>query len=41
MGFTEAKPLQSFMLLPTIINNPPKKAPVKAKIKEVKAAKDK
>ena len=39
MGFTEAKPLQSFMLLPTIINNPPKKAPVKAKIKEVKAAK--
>ena len=36
MGFTEAKPLQGFMLLPAIINNPEKKAPVKAKIKEVK-----
>ena len=36
MGFTEAKPLQSFMLLPAIINDPGKKAPVKAKIKEVK-----
>ena len=36
MGFTEAKPLDSFMLLPEIINNPPKKAPVKAKVKEVK-----
>lgn len=36
MGFTEAKPLESFMLLPTIINDPGKKAPVKAKIKEIK-----
>ena len=36
MGFTEAKPLESFMLLPAIINNPEKKAPVKARIKEVK-----
>lgn len=36
MGFTEAKPLESFMLLPAIINQPQKKAPVKAKIKEVK-----
>lgn len=36
MGFTDAKPLKSFMLLPEIINNPPKKAPVKAKVKEVK-----
>ena len=36
MGFTEAKPLDSFMLLPEIINNPPTKAPVKAKVKEVK-----
>ena len=36
MGFTESKPLESFMLLPEIINNPPKKASVKAKIKEVK-----
>ena len=32
MGFTDAKPLKSFMLLPEIINNPPKKAPVKAKV---------
>ena len=39
MGFTETKPLESFMLMPTIINSPEKKAPVKAKIKEVKAAK--
>jgi hypothetical protein len=39
MGFTEAKPLESFMLMPAIINSPEKKAPVKAKIKEVKAAK--
>ena len=36
MGFTEAKPLQDFMLLPTVINQPEKKAPVKAKIKPVK-----
>ena len=36
MGFTEAKPLQDFMLLPEIINSTPKKAPVKAKVKEVK-----
>lgn len=36
MGFTEAKPLESFMLLPEIINSTPKKAPVKAKVKEVK-----
>lgn len=36
MGFTEAKPLKVFMLLPAIINSPEKKAPVKAKIKEVK-----
>ena len=36
MGFTEAKPLEGFMLLPAIINGPEKKAPVKAKIKEVK-----
>jgi len=36
MGFTEAKPLQSFMLLAPIINNPQKKAPVKARIKEIK-----
>ena len=36
MGFTEAKPLESFMLLPAIINSPEKKAPVKAKIREVK-----
>lgn len=36
MGFTEAKPLESFMLLPEIINNPPRKAPVKSKVKEVK-----
>lgn len=36
MGFTEAKPLESFMLLPEIINHPAKKAPVKAKVKEVK-----
>ena len=36
MGFTEAKPLESFMLLPAIINNPEKKAPVKPRIKEVK-----
>lgn len=36
MGFTEAKPLQDFMLLPEIINSSPKKAPVKAKVKEVK-----
>ncbi|MBR5936264.1 MAG: hypothetical protein IKZ89_08955 [Bacteroidaceae bacterium] len=36
MGFTEAKPLQDFMLLPEIINSVPKKSPVKAKVKEVK-----
>lgn len=36
MGFTEPKPLQDFMLLPEIINQPAKKAPVKAKVKEVK-----
>lgn len=36
MGFTEPKPLQSFMLLPEIINSSPKKAPVKARVKEVK-----
>ena len=36
MGFTDAKPLKSFMLLPEIINNPPKKSPVKAKVREVK-----
>jgi len=36
MGFTEAKPLESFMLMPAIINNPEKKAPVKAKVKLVK-----
>lgn len=36
MGFTEAKPLDSFMLLPEIINNPPRKAPVKSKVKEIK-----
>ena len=36
MGFTEAKPLEDFMLLPAIINNPEKKAPVKPRIKEVK-----
>ena len=36
MGFTEAKPLESFMLLPAIINNPEKKAPVKPRIREVK-----
>jgi hypothetical protein len=41
MGFTEAKPLQNFMLLPAIINSPEKKSPVKAKIKEVKPAKGK
>lgn len=39
MGFTEAKPLESFMLLPAIINNPQKKAPVKAKVKEIKKSK--
>ncbi len=36
MGFTEAKPLESFMLLPAIINSTARKAPVKAKIKEIK-----
>lgn len=36
MGFTEAKPLKSFMLLPEIINQPYRKAPVKAKVKELK-----
>ena len=36
MGFTEEKPLKSFMLLPEIINNSPKKSPIKAKVKEVK-----
>ena len=36
MGFTEAKPLESFMLLPEIINDPSRKAPVKSKVKEVK-----
>lgn len=36
MGFTEAKPLESFMLLPEIINSSPRKAPVRAKVKEVK-----
>lgn len=36
MGFTEPKPLQSFMLLPAIINSPQKKAPVKPRIREVK-----
>jgi hypothetical protein len=36
MGFTEAKPLESFMLQPAIINSPEKKAPVKPRIKEVK-----
>ena len=36
MGFTEAKPLEGFMLLPAIINAPEKKAPVKARIREVK-----
>ena len=36
MGFTEPKPLEGFMLLPEIINSQPKKAPVKAKVKEVK-----
>ena len=36
MGFTEAKPMESFVLQPAIINNPEKKAPVKAKIKEIK-----
>lgn len=36
MGFTEAKPLENFVLQPAIINNPEKKAPVKAKIKEIK-----
>ena len=36
MGFTEAKPLESFMLLPAIINSQEKKAPVKTKIKEIK-----
>lgn len=36
MGFVEPAPLKNFMLLPEIINNPPKKAPVKAKVKEVK-----
>ena len=36
MGFTEAKPLGSFMLLPEVINSQPKKAPVKAKVKEIK-----
>lgn len=41
MGFTEPKPMESFMLLPAIINSPEKKASVKAKIKEVKAAKGK
>ena len=39
MGFTEAKPLESFMLLPPIINNPQKKSPVKAKVKEIKKSK--
>ena len=36
MGFTEPKPLESFMLMPEIINASPKKAPVKAKVKEIK-----
>ena len=36
MGFTEAKPLESFSLQPAIINSPEKKSPVKAKIKEIK-----
>lgn len=36
MGFTEPKPLESFMLMPEIINQVNKKAPVKAKVKEVK-----
>lgn len=39
MGFTEAKPLQNFSLLPAIINNPEKKAPVKPRIREVKKSK--
>lgn len=39
MGFTEPKPLESFMLLPEIINATPKKAPVKSKVKEVKETK--
>jgi hypothetical protein len=36
MGFTEAKPLENFSLLPTVINQPEKKAPVKARIRQVK-----
>ena len=36
MGFTEPKQLASFMLLPEIINQPYRKAPVKAKVKELK-----
>ncbi len=39
MGFTEPKPLESFMLLPEIINATPKKAPVKSRVKEVKESK--
>ena len=41
MGFTEAKPLESFMLLPTIINAPRKKTQVKTKIKDIKKKKKK
>jgi len=36
MGFTEAKPLENFSLLPTVINQPEKKAPVKSRIRQVK-----
>ena len=39
MGFTEPKPLKNFMLLPAIINNPQRKAPVKARIREIKKSK--
>jgi len=39
MGFTQPKPLKNFMLLPAIINNPQRKAPVKARIREIKKSK--
>lgn len=36
MSYVTPGPLKTFMLLPPIINNPKKKSPVKAKVKEVK-----
>lgn len=39
MEYLEQQQLSSFMLLPPIINNPVKKSPLKAKVKEVKKSK--